>query len=46
MLTPGSDIKIYLLTGHTDMRKGAASLALFAEKLLSEIKICSCILKL
>ena len=41
MLTPGSDIKIYLLTGHTDMRKGAASLALFAEKLLSEIKICS-----
>jgi transposase len=28
MLNPSPDVKIYLFTGYTDMRKGAASLAL------------------
>lgn len=42
MLTLGSNCtKIYLLTSHTDMRKGASSLAMLAEALLSEVKICS-----
>ena len=36
MLSPSCDIKIYLFTGHTDMRKGAGSLALLAGSLLSE----------
>ncbi len=36
MLTPGSDVRIYLFTGYTDMRKGAASLALLVGNLLSD----------
>jgi transposase len=34
MLTIGSDVKIYLCTGHTDMRKGVNSLSLLAESVL------------
>ena len=42
MLTLGSSgTKIYLLTNHTDMRKGVHSLALLADTLLREIQICS-----
>jgi transposase len=40
MLTPGSDIKIYLCTGHTDMRKGVGSLSLLAESVLKG-QVCS-----
>jgi transposase len=41
MLTLGSTgTKIYLLTSHTDMRKGAASLALLVES-LQEAEVCS-----
>lgn len=36
MLSPSCDIKIYLFTGYTDMRKGAGSLALLTASLLSE----------
>lgn len=35
MLTPGADIKIYLCTGNTDMRKGMNGLSILAESLLS-----------
>jgi transposase len=35
MLAPASDVRIYLFTGYTDMRKGAASLALLVGNLLS-----------
>jgi transposase len=35
MLNPGSDTKIYLCIGHTDMRKGANGLSLLAESILS-----------
>ena len=35
MLSPGSDIKIYLCTGHTDMRKGINGLALLTDSILS-----------
>jgi transposase len=34
MLAPASDVRIYLFRGHTDMRKGAASLALLVGDLL------------
>lgn len=34
MLTPGSDTRIYLCTGYTDMRKGVGSLSLLAESIL------------
>ena len=34
MLTPSSDIKIYLCTGHTDMRKSINGLSLLADELL------------
>jgi transposase len=34
MLSPRSDSKIYLFTGYTDMRKGAASLAMLASEIL------------
>lgn len=34
MLNPRSDIKFYLCTGYTDMRKGAASLSMLAESLV------------
>ena len=36
MLAPASDVRIYLFTGYTDMRKGAASLALLVGDLLSD----------
>ena len=36
MLNPGPDIRIYLFTGYTDMRKGANSLVLVVGPLLSE----------
>ena len=36
MLAPASDVRIYLFNGHTDMRKGAASLALLVGNLLSD----------
>ena len=36
MLTTESDTKIYLCTGHTDMRKGANGLSLVAESILSK----------
>ena len=36
MLAPASDVRIYLFTGYTDMRKGAASLALLIGDLLSD----------
>jgi transposase len=35
MLSPGSDTKIYLYTGHTDMRKGINGLSLLAQSVLS-----------
>ena len=35
MLSPSSEVKIYLFTGHTDMRKGAGSLALLVGDILS-----------
>lgn len=35
MLTPNLDTKIYLCTGHTDMRKGAGSLSLLAQSIVS-----------
>ena len=35
MLTPGSDIKIYICTGHTDMRKGINGLSILAESIFS-----------
>lgn len=35
MLNPSSNVKIYLCTGHTDMRKGASSLAMLASGLTS-----------
>jgi transposase len=40
MLTPGSDTKIYLCIGHTDMRKGANGLSLLAESILAN-QFCS-----
>jgi transposase len=36
VLNPGCDVKIYLCSGYTDMRKGAGSLALLAHSLLSQ----------
>lgn len=36
MLNPGFDSKIYLCTGHTDMRKGINGLSIIAESILSE----------
>lgn len=36
MLGPGSEAKIYLCTGHTDMRKGVHSLTLLASSLLRD----------
>lgn len=36
MLNPGSDTKIYLALGHTDMRKGANGLSLLAESIISK----------
>ena len=35
MLSPGSDTKIYLCIGYTDMRKGANGLSLLAESILA-----------
>lgn len=35
MLVPSSDIKIYLCTGQTDMRKGIGGLSLLAESRVS-----------
>ena len=40
MLSPGSNIKIYLCTGLTDMRKGVHSLAQLADSILTS-KACS-----
>ena len=40
MLNPGSDTKIYLCIGHTDMRKGANGLSLLAESILAN-QFCS-----
>jgi len=40
MLTLGSDTKIYLCIGYTDMRKGANGLSLLAESILSN-QFCS-----
>lgn len=37
MLGPSNDAKIYLCTGHTDMRKGINSLALHANSLLRDL---------
>lgn len=34
MLVPASNVRIYLFTGYTDMRKGAVSLALLVGDLL------------
>lgn len=39
MLTPSNNIKIYLFTGHIDMRKGVMSLSLLTGSLLAESKI-------
>jgi len=36
MLSPGSDTKIYLCIGYTDMRKGANGLSLLAESILGD----------
>lgn len=36
MLGPSADVKIYLCTGYTDMRKGATGLSLLASSLLTE----------
>jgi len=36
MLSLGSDIKIYLCTGYTDMRKGVNGLSVLASSLLSD----------
>ncbi len=36
MLNPRSDIRIYLCTGHTDMRKGMHGLSILAQSLASE----------
>lgn len=36
MITPGSNTKIYLCTGHTDMRKGVNGLSIIAASILSE----------
>jgi transposase len=36
MLAPGSDTKIYLSTGFTDMRKGVNGLSFIAEGILSK----------
>ena len=36
MLNIGSDIKIYLCTGQTDMRKGINGLSILAQGLLAE----------
>lgn len=36
MLNPGSDTKIYLKSGHTDMRKGVNSLAVEADSLVKD----------
>lgn len=35
MLIPGPNTKIYLCTGHTDMRKGMNGLSILAESILS-----------
>lgn len=35
MLIPGPNTKIYICTGHTDMRKGVNGLSILAENLLS-----------
>lgn len=40
MLTPESSTKIYLCTGHTDMRKGIGTLSLLADTVL-EGQVCS-----
>lgn len=39
MLNIGTNIKIYLASGHTDMRKGFAKLALLANEIVSQEKI-------
>jgi hypothetical protein len=36
MLNPRSDIRIYLCTGHTDMRKGMNGLSILAQSVASE----------
>lgn len=35
MLNPKADIRIYLCTGYTDMRKGVGSLSMLAQSLVS-----------
>jgi transposase len=35
MLAPGSEVKIYLCTGHTDMRKGIHTLSMLASSLVN-----------
>lgn len=39
MLSPGCNIKIYLFTGYTDMRKGAKTLAYLAQNILSACEL-------
>jgi transposase len=39
MLSPGGNIKIYLFTGYTDMRKGAKTLAYLAQNILSSCEL-------
>ena len=34
MLSPSSNTKIYICTGHTDMRKGAGTLSLIAQSVV------------
>lgn len=36
MLNPDSSCKIYLCTGHTDMRKGVHSLSILAQTIISD----------
>ena len=36
MLNPDSSCKIYLCTGHTDMRKGVNSLSILAQTIISD----------
>jgi transposase len=35
MLTPGLEVKIYICTGYTDMRKGMNGLSILAQSILS-----------
>ena len=36
MLNPDSSCKIYVCTGHTDMRKGVHSLSILAQTIITE----------